>query len=391
VYIVEGEKDVRAVEAAGGVATTNPMGAGKPLADYAEHFRGARHVVVVADNDEPGTKHAKAWREALLGLVWKVEMAEPAIGKDAHDALHGTGLKLTDAFKLVPWQADVANDRFSDEATSIAFIFDAAPPKRDYLVEDLLPAEESGLLVAAGGTGKGHLQIQLALSLAMGAGFGGHETRKARGIVLVSVEDDRDEIHRRMRDALDLWFRDKPPGSEKMQRTFLERHIRIVDLRGTTIHRLGGDLRENLLPVVDRLDDPGLILMDPLSRLLPELNETGGMNTQEGAGVILNELDALRTETGCSVIAAHHITKEAIKTDGQLKLTAATGSQQLVDLSRWVMNLAPVKPSEVSSSRLPFGHYLEAAVTKSNYTPPQEGRLIFERCEGGALRSVSGA
>lgn len=34
IYIVEGEKDVLAVEQAGGVATTNPMGAGMWRGEY---------------------------------------------------------------------------------------------------------------------------------------------------------------------------------------------------------------------------------------------------------------------------------------------------------------------------------------------------------------------
>ena len=36
VYIVEGEKDVQAVERAGGVATCNPGGAGKWRAEYVD-------------------------------------------------------------------------------------------------------------------------------------------------------------------------------------------------------------------------------------------------------------------------------------------------------------------------------------------------------------------
>src|SRR5262249_17562014 len=47
IYIVEGEKDVLAVEAVGGVATCNPMGAGKWRSDYAPYFDGAGVIVVM--------------------------------------------------------------------------------------------------------------------------------------------------------------------------------------------------------------------------------------------------------------------------------------------------------------------------------------------------------
>jgi putative DNA primase/helicase len=39
VYIVEGEKDVHAIERAGGVATTNPGGAGKWRDGFSQHFK----------------------------------------------------------------------------------------------------------------------------------------------------------------------------------------------------------------------------------------------------------------------------------------------------------------------------------------------------------------
>src|SRR5215831_9151254 len=64
IYIVEGEKDVDAIYQRGGIATTNPMGAGKWRDDYADFLRG-RNVVVIPDNDEPGRKHAQTVANSL--------------------------------------------------------------------------------------------------------------------------------------------------------------------------------------------------------------------------------------------------------------------------------------------------------------------------------------
>ena len=41
IFIVEGEKDVEALEAAGAVATCNPGGAGRWKHEYSEHLHGA--------------------------------------------------------------------------------------------------------------------------------------------------------------------------------------------------------------------------------------------------------------------------------------------------------------------------------------------------------------
>ena len=45
IYVAEGEKDVHAIEAAGGVATCNPMGAGKWRPEYGDTLKGARVIV----------------------------------------------------------------------------------------------------------------------------------------------------------------------------------------------------------------------------------------------------------------------------------------------------------------------------------------------------------
>lgn len=64
VFIVEGEKDVESLRAAGFVATCCPMGAGKWRDEYNAHF-GGKSVIVVPDGDEPGRAHA---RQVIRGV-----------------------------------------------------------------------------------------------------------------------------------------------------------------------------------------------------------------------------------------------------------------------------------------------------------------------------------
>ena len=87
VYVAEGEKDVHALEAAGAVATCNPGGAGKWRAEYAGYFKGAGRVIVVADRDGPGRRHAAKVAASLRSVVADVEVLEAADGKDAADHL----------------------------------------------------------------------------------------------------------------------------------------------------------------------------------------------------------------------------------------------------------------------------------------------------------------
>lgn len=86
VYVVEGERDVHAIENAGGVATTAPGGAGKWRAEYSETLRGA-HVIVVADRDDAGLAHGWSVYAALEGVAASVRVVQAREGKDAADHL----------------------------------------------------------------------------------------------------------------------------------------------------------------------------------------------------------------------------------------------------------------------------------------------------------------
>lgn len=94
VYVVEGEKDVHALEAVGVTATCNPMGAGKWRPAYSKALAGAA-VVIVADNDQPGFDHARQVAASLEGVAGAVRVARAAEGKDASDHL-GAGHGIED-------------------------------------------------------------------------------------------------------------------------------------------------------------------------------------------------------------------------------------------------------------------------------------------------------
>lgn len=93
VYYVEGEKDVLAGESIGLVATCSAMGAGKAhLADLTPLY--GKTVIIVADRDEPGRKHAEQVAELLDGKAG-VTIAEAAAGKDLADHV-AAGLGVED-------------------------------------------------------------------------------------------------------------------------------------------------------------------------------------------------------------------------------------------------------------------------------------------------------
>ncbi|MCV7204657.1 AAA family ATPase [Mycolicibacterium peregrinum] len=107
VFVCEGEKDVEAVEAHGGVAVCSAMGAGNAgKADWSP-LKG-KTVVVCADADKAGEGYAATVVHELDGVAATVSVVRAAVGKDVADHL-AAGLSLGE---LVP----VADFSGTDEA-----------------------------------------------------------------------------------------------------------------------------------------------------------------------------------------------------------------------------------------------------------------------------------
>jgi hypothetical protein len=87
IYVVEGEQDADAAVLARVCATTCPMGAGKWKDAYSESLRGAERVVIVADRDDEGRKHARQVAASVSAHVEDVTIVEPVVGKDLSDHL----------------------------------------------------------------------------------------------------------------------------------------------------------------------------------------------------------------------------------------------------------------------------------------------------------------
>ncbi|MER7174588.1 DUF3987 domain-containing protein [Streptomyces mesophilus] len=112
VVVVEGEKDVESLAAKGVIATCNVGGAGKWSDDYTAALRGAKEVVVIADRDEPGRKHAATVADSVKRAGIPVRVLEPARGKDMTDHITA-GLNFDD---LVAQETHPTNPRNADGA-----------------------------------------------------------------------------------------------------------------------------------------------------------------------------------------------------------------------------------------------------------------------------------
>ncbi|MEV1331501.1 DUF3987 domain-containing protein [Micromonospora costi] len=153
VYLVEGEKDVHAIESVGEVATTAPQGADNFGKVDVSPLKGAR-VVAVVDRDAAGEKWATLVRQRLDGYAAELTFVEAAEGKDAADHI-ATGRTLAE---LVERDAPDPAGRWDEplplgwQADLPPFPIDALPPTlarfvRGLALEVQTPADLPGSVV----------------------------------------------------------------------------------------------------------------------------------------------------------------------------------------------------------------------------------------------------
>jgi hypothetical protein len=145
IYIVEGEKDADAIAANGAVATTNPGGAGKWRDEDTDVLTGARHVIIVADRDEQGLKHASDVAARLRPVVDQLDVVQAAKGKDAFDHLQ-YGHELDEFVPLELGEELLAADGEPHSWTPIHLLEAGANPPAPPTIADLLYRDRSHLL-----------------------------------------------------------------------------------------------------------------------------------------------------------------------------------------------------------------------------------------------------
>jgi hypothetical protein len=121
IYLVEGERDVHTLEELGHTATTNAGGAGKFKPEHAQQLVGAAKVIIIADDDPPGHKHAE---QAAAEINWagiQYTIVTCATGcKDISDHL-AAGHTLSDLRPYTPTAEDPETPLEAPESDTDSF------------------------------------------------------------------------------------------------------------------------------------------------------------------------------------------------------------------------------------------------------------------------------
>ena len=150
-------------------------------------------MVIIADRDEQGRKHATRVAASLRGAARSVTVVEPAEGKDAYDHL-AAGHAIAE-FTPVTAAGEQDTDRFSwahiinwDEA------FAAKPPDIEWLIEPLLERGTLNAWFGKPGAWKSLLALETAAGLASGRAVFGQPAAEPVTVLYVDVENSVNDI-----------------------------------------------------------------------------------------------------------------------------------------------------------------------------------------------------
>jgi hypothetical protein len=202
VVIAAGEKDADTAARLGFVATTNSGGEGKGqwTPELNRWFAGKQRVAVMEDNDDTGKAHVIEVAAALHGIVPDIRIVrfrELATHGDLTDWVNADGGRGHAELKARIEAAPAAETELGEwDAGEV--LADALPEPRQWLTAGQFCRTFLSGLVAPGDVGKTTLRLTQAIELATGRELVGLRVFQRCRVLVLSFEDDRAELHRRL-------------------------------------------------------------------------------------------------------------------------------------------------------------------------------------------------
>jgi hypothetical protein len=333
IWLVEGEKDANTLISLGLTATTMPGGAGKWLDIHTESLAGA-NVVIVADNDEVGKKHAITVSEKLTEAGCNIQLKIADGVKDVSDLIKAgktiddlvvfdpsvdlveepdpyapildkleklfakdnlsQQTKLSKA-ELIIRELDTQSGAVQNQGRLVdwgTFVSESETDNYDWVIPNLLERGERVMVVAAEGVGKTMLARQVALCCAAGLHPFKFTAMKPVRTLMVDLENPERIIRRTSRNIYNATLH---YGNKETP----DAHI-LIKPDGIDLMRSA-----DRLMLEEKLDTvkPDIVFLGPVYK---SFIDPGGRTSESIAIEIAKYFDTLREYFKCAMWFEHH-------------------------------------------------------------------------------------
>jgi len=210
-------------------------------------------------------------------------------------------------------------------------------PPRQWLLGNQFCAGFISSIVAAGGAGKSALRLLQFISLATGRPLAGQHVFRRCRVLLISLEDDQNELDRRIKGVLDYFNISR---SELKGWLFCAspKLAKLAEMKNKT--RVIGPLESQLRAAIERRK-PDIISLDPFIKTHGlEENDSGDMD------FVCDLLARFAVEFNIAVDSPHHVHKgQIVPGDAD----SGRGSSGIRDAGRLVYTLAPMSEDEANT------------------------------------------
>lgn len=191
IVVCEGEKDAdAATDAWGMVATTNPMGAGSWRQHHTDALKGAK-VVVIADDDTAGRRHASRVVRALSEVASEVRLMLPTLGPDVADHLAAGG--TWDQLRELTAEEASEDEHAGIRATYPALDWPALwtdTAGEEWILKPLVSAGRLVGVYSVPKLGKSLLMLEIAVGISRGERTLGFDVPRPHRVLYVDFEND---------------------------------------------------------------------------------------------------------------------------------------------------------------------------------------------------------
>ncbi|QDB99737.1 hypothetical protein FGU64_04560 [Mesorhizobium sp. 8] len=202
---------------------------------------------------------------------------------------------------------------------NLAALAGTAPPPREWLVQDWVPADVVTLFYGDGGTGKSLAALQLAAAVATGEPWFGIPVKAGRALY-VTAEDDASELHRRLTDIA---------SEQGVGLAELAGKLAVVSLAADdpTLAQASGDgplkftkLWHALAATIAELK-PRLVVLDTLADVF-----AGNENIRAQARAFIGKLRKIGIDCKTNIVVLAHPSRDGLKVQGNSAAAGSSGS-----------------------------------------------------------------